>query len=562
PHPRRRRRRNALAIAAAVAVIGGGTGVAVTLSGGGSGRSRAAAAHRPAGPAVAAAANGHPSSTNRAGDGVITVEMTNNLGTHYRVAIHDLRRAGPFVTLDVALTCQSKYCFPSIDFAAPGPALAGEGAFNGLGLIDTVGGAEYQPVADSQGRSYSSRMVDLDDGQTEAAWATFAAPPSSETAMDLVIDGGGTWAPAVPITEVGAPNSARWGSGVIAAHPVPFDVGPDATTSAGLTLPVLTLSSTVGNPRGNDNQSGDKATITLNADVLFAFGQATLSPPAQQILQGVAARLKSAGRGAVNVSGYTDSIGDDSVNIPLSQARAQAVTDALTPLTAGAPITFGATGMGSANPVSPNTNSDGSDNPAGRAANRRVTITYTVSAPTPPTPPAAAPPPAATSSANHSVEVTINEPDLNTSYAYTVAASRLVRSGRYVVLEGTITCDNETPTRSAGCDSSYALAASSGSTVVPPQPDFNIGTAGTSLNTDAFYTASGVYLVDPTGQQYIAVRNPSDKVLTAAFPTSFTASDPFAVWEYFPAPPPSVTSMNVVMPGGSPVIANVPIVSG
>lgn len=34
------------------------------------------------------------------------------------------------------------------------------------------------------------------------------------------------------------------------------------------------------------------------------------------------------------------------------------------------------------------------------------------------------------------------------------------------------------------------------------------------------------------------------------------------VWEYFAAPPANVTSMNVVLPGGSPTIRNVPVITG
>ena len=51
-----------------------------------------------------------------------------------------------------------------------------------------------------------------------------------------------------------------------------------------------------------------------------------------------------------------------------------AVQAALAPLAPGA--TFQSTGKGAADPVAPNTNPDGSDNPEGRARNRRVTITF------------------------------------------------------------------------------------------------------------------------------------------------------------------------------------------
>ena len=69
----------------------------------------------------------------------------------------------------------------------------------------------------------------------------------------------------------------------------------------------------------------------------------------------VAARIRSRAVGVVNVDGYTDSIGTDQVNIPLSQARAASVVHALKPLVGGAAVTFQATGHGSSDPVAPNT---------------------------------------------------------------------------------------------------------------------------------------------------------------------------------------------------------------
>jgi len=74
------------------------------------------------------------------------------------------------------------------------------------------------------------------------------------------------------------------------------------------------------------------------------------------------------------VDGHTDSISGDDVNIPLSQARAQTVFDALGVLRPD--LTLTPAGHGSADPVADNTNSDGSDNPVGRRLNRRVTLTY------------------------------------------------------------------------------------------------------------------------------------------------------------------------------------------
>ncbi len=78
----------------------------------------------------------------------------------------------------------------------------------------------------------------------------------------------------------------------------------------------------------------------------------------------------------MQVDGYTDSVGNDAYNRDLSQRRAASVTAALTSRLRGKPTQLRATGHGESDPVAPNANADGSDNPAGRAKNRRVTITF------------------------------------------------------------------------------------------------------------------------------------------------------------------------------------------
>ena len=113
------------------------------------------------------------------------------------------------------------------------------------------------------------------------------------------------------------------------------------------------------------------AVVTLTSDLLFDFGESTLTPAASAALAEIAQAI---GQGAaVAVDGHTDSIGGNDVNVPLSQARAQAVADALAAVRPDLALTV--TGHGSAVPVASNT-AEGGDNPAGRALNRRVELTY------------------------------------------------------------------------------------------------------------------------------------------------------------------------------------------
>jgi OmpA-OmpF porin, OOP family len=93
-------------------------------------------------------------------------------------------------------------------------------------------------------------------------------------------------------------------------------------------------------------------------------------------LTDVAARITEEAAAPVRVHGHTDSIGDDAYNQALSERRAGAVHTALVQLVGGDDITYEVAGFGETQPVAANENPDGSDNPAGRQQNRRVTITF------------------------------------------------------------------------------------------------------------------------------------------------------------------------------------------
>jgi outer membrane protein OmpA-like peptidoglycan-associated protein len=73
----------------------------------------------------------------------------------------------------------------------------------------------------------------------------------------------------------------------------------------------------------------------------------------------------------IEISGHTDSKGDDNYNQKLSEARAQSVVNYL--ISKGIDKDrLSAIGYGETMPVAPNKNDDGSDNPEGREKNRRT----------------------------------------------------------------------------------------------------------------------------------------------------------------------------------------------
>jgi outer membrane protein OmpA-like peptidoglycan-associated protein len=122
-------------------------------------------------------------------------------------------------------------------------------------------------------------------------------------------------------------------------------------------------------------QTPEETTISLAADVLFEFDRADLTPAAQERLAGVADELAGVGPRTVAIDGHTDNHGEPAYNQDLSERRAEAVRAWLADRLGGE-LTFETAGHGEDQPVAPNENEDGSDNPEGRALNRRVEIRY------------------------------------------------------------------------------------------------------------------------------------------------------------------------------------------
>jgi OmpA-OmpF porin, OOP family len=114
-------------------------------------------------------------------------------------------------------------------------------------------------------------------------------------------------------------------------------------------------------------------TIDLKG-VNFDFDKDTLRPDAVAILDEAISILGKYPELKVEVAGHTDSIGTDEYNQKLSERRATAVFDYLTGHGIEAGRLVGPVGYGESKPIAPNTNEDGSDNPEGRAKNRRTEL--------------------------------------------------------------------------------------------------------------------------------------------------------------------------------------------
>jgi outer membrane protein OmpA-like peptidoglycan-associated protein len=118
----------------------------------------------------------------------------------------------------------------------------------------------------------------------------------------------------------------------------------------------------------------ERGVVVNLPDVLFDFGKADLTGEARTKIESMSQVLNNQARGRrVSVEGHTDSIGSDTYNQRLSERRAESVAVALEN-SGVSPDRIATKGYGKRYPVAPNTNPDGSDNPEGRAKNRRVEV--------------------------------------------------------------------------------------------------------------------------------------------------------------------------------------------
>jgi outer membrane protein OmpA-like peptidoglycan-associated protein len=120
-------------------------------------------------------------------------------------------------------------------------------------------------------------------------------------------------------------------------------------------------------------------TVTLD-QILFTFDNFLLPGKYSGLLNQVKGLMNVYPSLTFTIQGHTDAIGSDSYNESLSRKRAQSVLDYLVRLNAD-PDRLYIEAKGESEPVAINSNMDGSDNPEGRAYNRRVTIVPTVEIP-------------------------------------------------------------------------------------------------------------------------------------------------------------------------------------
>ena len=117
-----------------------------------------------------------------------------------------------------------------------------------------------------------------------------------------------------------------------------------------------------------DNNGLKAVKVTFDSGILFATNKAELNSASKTDLAKFSNVLNNNTDCHVDIYGHTDSTGNDGINVPLSNNRAQSVANYLKTCGVSAAQLQNVTGKGSSDPVADNSTA------AGRQQNRRVEV--------------------------------------------------------------------------------------------------------------------------------------------------------------------------------------------
>lgn len=282
-------------------------------------------------------------------------------------------KALPNKTADAGLVAPMKLTFVSANREAgrlnvrlkvnnPGPyklnstAIAWADAY----ALDAGGGRQYPVLKDAEGnfaaqpRSDKNEggrwwVTELNPGQNGLLSIVFQAPPDSVSNTDIVIP---HFAPLLAVPIAGKGGAPAGGIAVVGK-------------TLGLEQALKDLNAEVGK---------EEIKVKFAADVLFDFDKAEIKKQAEPALAKLIVVLKNYPKAELSVEGHTDGKGGDDYNQELSEKRASSVALWLMSRSGISKQQVKTAGFGSKKPVAANNKEDGSDNPEGRAKNRRVEI--------------------------------------------------------------------------------------------------------------------------------------------------------------------------------------------
>jgi len=241
---------------------------------------------------------------------------------------------------------------------------AGEGVealqYESAYVLDTSSKRKYPVLKDPSGKYVASPMSDdkyggrywysyVEPGGQTLMSLAFQPPPDSVKTVDIVIPG---FSPFENIAIAGAAGAATAGIAV-------------AGQTQALDGALKELDARV---------TPQEIKVQLQSDLLFDFDKADIKKEAEPMLGNVVTVLKSYPEAQVSIEGHTDSMGSESYNKTLSEKRASTVATYLISRNAVKAAQVKTMGWGKSKPIVHNTKPDGSDDPEGRAKNRRVEL--------------------------------------------------------------------------------------------------------------------------------------------------------------------------------------------
>ncbi|MEV0424123.1 OmpA family protein [Streptosporangium canum] len=257
-------------------------------------------------------------------------------------------------------------------------------------LFDPIGKKTYFTLRenDSNGDAFGTRNrkaafdypEDFVPGVRYPVEVYFPPLPATAKTMSIVPDLPMGPMTGIPVTDGGAEPTARERSSSDLPKTGDSFQWPVVVPNGEIWSSVSDLNELVETPVMTTTQAGDTETIGLRTDVLFAFDKARLSTKAAAVLDDVVEetrRRADPAKPPITITGHTDNKGDDGYNQTLSVKRAEAVQKYLA-ARLGSDYQYRPEGRGESEPIAKNEKQDGSDDPAGRARNRRVEISYSI----------------------------------------------------------------------------------------------------------------------------------------------------------------------------------------
>lgn len=224
-------------------------------------------------------------------------------------------------------------------------------AASDISLVDERNQLRHISYDKSDGRCLCSTLEGLiPPGETAELWVAYPAPPEEVETMTVL----------TPITPP--------------MIDIPISESSDSIDAGSLGEPKILALTAISDSLGEDqtgrSENSEEVSIILSSDVLFETNSSSLNDEATEILEQVAQEINDASSPTISVDGYADNTGNDSINIPLSQERAERVESTLSDLITREGVGFEVEGHGSADPIADNETEEG------RERNRRVSVTF------------------------------------------------------------------------------------------------------------------------------------------------------------------------------------------